>query len=142
MIRDSTNGSFKANSNPLPTTYLIPAGDGIVPVVTDSLVFISDNYRVMVYDAYTAQYVISLPGDEGGESGVTIAGDMVYYTTDLSAVNRPDGSTYYAGFVNCYDLKAKVIRWKKELKDIDFYLGAPCVLTKSHTAYRGTASNK
>jgi outer membrane protein assembly factor BamB len=142
IILDSATGTIKYTATARPHTYSgqLEYGDGIAPVVTDSLVFVLRS-RLDIFDAFTGQFKWTLPTAGGSNFGVTVVGNIVYYTSALSDVVLPGGGTYKAGFVYAYDLKSRQLKWQAECKDIDFTGPSPCAITPQGKSYRGGISN-
>ncbi len=142
FILDSATGTLKSSSYVAAHIYTgnIEYGDGISPVIIDSLAFIPDS-RLRIHDAYTGQWKATLPTRAGSNYGLTVIGNIVYYTSALSDVILPNGGIYQAGFVYAYDYKTQTVKWQTECRDIDFSGPSPCAVTRSGLGYRGGASN-
>ncbi len=142
VILDSATGTFKSSTAASPHIYagIIEYGDGISPLIIDSLVFIPE-HRLYIYDAYTGQWKASLPTRAGTNYGLTVIGNIVYYTSSLSDVILPNGGIYQAGFVYAYNYKTQTVVWQTECRDIDFIGPSPCAVTRSGLGYRGGLSN-
>lgn len=143
LILDSATGDRKYSTPIFAHLYtVLEYGDGIAPLVTDSLVFTMTG-RIGVYDAFNGTYKYTLPIVNAFNYGVTIVGNIVYYTSALSDVIIPGGGggTYRAGFAFAFDLNTRTLKWKTEFKDIDFTGPSPCAVSRSGKSYRGELSN-
>jgi outer membrane protein assembly factor BamB len=132
-VLDSATGNVlfpTANFNVLSSF-----SDNVTPLFADSLAFVPAEFVISVFSAMNGQFIYTIPSSTS-TCGITIANNIVYFTTRNTYLQSP-GTGYYAGFVYAFDYKTRTFKWFKEFRDTDFLIAAPCIVTKSGKVYRG-----
>jgi outer membrane protein assembly factor BamB len=144
-LYNATTGAAITNS----TNYFVnnfndgPWSDGVSPLIVDSLVIVP-GYYPEIYRASNATHVRDLPSSTGGVApesvhcnGVTVVGDICYYTTRIGPVMNSQFATFYRSFVYAVNYRTGAIIWRIERPDTDPRYNAPVAVARSGRIYRG-----